>query len=76
MRLRMLIVHSVLFITSKEGHGSLAKFKRVHIVYTTLKNEEFPVSKKKMHRHESLESWAFGDGSNSPEKYPSSSANR
>ena len=50
MRLRMLIVHSVLFITSKEGHGSLAKFKRA-----TVKKEEFPVSKKKMHRHESLE---------------------
>ena len=73
MRLRMLIVllHSVLFITSKWEHKSLAKFKRA-----TVKNEEFPVSKKKMHRHESLESWAFGDGSNSPEKYPSSSANR
>ena len=44
MRLPMLIVllHSVLFITSKWEHESLAKFKRA-----TVKKEEFPASEKK-----------------------------
>ena len=38
----IVLLHSDLLITSKEGHGSLAKFKRA-----TVKKEEFPVSKKK-----------------------------
>ena len=72
MRLRMLIV---LYYYQRRTRKSSKVQTRTYSLHDTKKGG-IPRLEKKMHRHESLESWAFGDGSNSPEKYPSSSANR